>query len=121
MEEKAKRGDVAKSERSTKTDISLPGMHSKTLMNRSSLKTNIITGEENPYSGQMKPKIMDVSVFNRKKGISEFKDLMKGNCVNPDHQKAFQDNKHVFKRYNGIFTHLYNAAARFGETEVFKA
>lgn len=46
---------------------------------------------------------------------------MTGNCRNPDHVKALDENKHVFKRYNGIFTHLYNAAARFGETEVFKA
>lgn len=40
---------------------------------------------------------------------------------NPDHVKAIGDNDQVFKRQNGIFTHLYNAAARFGETEVFKA
>jgi len=40
---------------------------------------------------------------------------------NPDHMSAIESNPGVFKKQNGIFTHLYNAAARFGETEVFKA
>jgi hypothetical protein len=35
---------------------------------------------------------------------------------NPDHMAAMEKNEGTFKRQNGIFTHLYNAAARFGET-----
>ena len=39
---------------------------------------------------------------------------------NMDLNNALNKDEGVFKRHNGIFTHLYNAAARFGETEVFK-
>lgn len=92
-------------------------------MNRSSMKNNIITGEPNVFSGYVKPKLLDQQVFNRKKGITEIKDLSGANAKNrnPDYGKAWEENNQVFKRKNGIFTHLYNAAARFGETEVFKA
>ena len=99
---------------------SLPGLFSKSLMNRSSVKTNIITGVDNIFSCQMKPGILDHQAFNRKKGITEFRDLMTKANKNMDHNNALDKNEGVFKRHNGIFTHLYNAAARFGETEVFK-
>jgi hypothetical protein len=87
------------------------------------MKNNIISGEPNNFSGYVKPKILDQQVFNRKKGITEIRDLMGANSKNrnPDYGKAFDVSNSVFKRQNGIFTHLYNAAARFGETEVFKA
>ena len=39
---------------------------------------------------------------------------------NTDYQAAWKENPNIFKRQNGIFTHLYNAAHRFGETEVFR-
>jgi hypothetical protein len=38
-----------------------------------------------------------------------------------DHEKAIGMNPQVFKRKDGIFTHLYNSAARFGEDKPFKA
>ena len=58
---------------------------------------------------------------NRKKGITEIRDLDKGGMNwNADYQAAWKENHNVFKRQNGIFTHLYNAAHRFGETEVFR-
>ena len=64
-----------------------------------------------------------MQVCNRKLGITEIRDLAGPNKVHahPDYQKAFKEDPNVFKRQNGIYTHLYNAAARFGETEVFKA
>ncbi len=87
------------------------------------MKNNIITGEPNDYSGFMKSKIMDKQIYNRKKGITEFRDISGANSKNrhPDYVAAWDKSSNVFKKQNGIFTHLYNAAARFGETEVFKA
>lgn len=84
---------------------------------------NIITGNENLYSYNQKPGLLDTQVSNRKLGITEIKDLAGPNKVHahPDYQKAFATNPNNFKKQNGIYTHLYNAAARFGETEVFKA
>ena len=38
---------------SRRSDVSIPGLVSKTLMNRSSMKNNIITGEPNVYSGSV--------------------------------------------------------------------
>lgn len=86
------------------------------------MKYNIINGGDNIYSCEMKPSLLDAKVFNRKKGITEFRDLMGPNSKNrnPDHVNAMDQNSEVFRRQNGIFTHLYNAAARFGETQVFK-
>ena len=87
------------------------------------MKYNIINGNNNVYSGEMKPGLLDQQIFNRKKGVTEFRDLMGASTanINPDHRKAIDGNPEVFRRQNGIFTHLYNAAARFGETKVFKA
>ena len=60
---------------------------------------------------------------NHKLGITQIRDLAGPSSLNlhPDYQKAIGENRSIFKRKNGIFTHLYNAAHRFGETEVFKA
>ena len=93
----------------------------KTLNNRSSVKHNIITGEMNLYAAEMKPGLLDKQVCNKKLGITQLRDLGGPNAINrnPDYVKAVE-NPNVFKKQNGIFTHLYNAAHRFGETEVFK-
>lgn len=87
------------------------------------MKYNIIHGGDNIYSCEMKPGLLDQQIFNRKKGVTEFRDLMGASTanINPDHRGAYESNPDVFRRQNGIFTHLYNAAARFGETKVFKA
>ena len=45
--------------RTDASTMSIPGMQSKTLMNRSSMKNNIITGEPNVFSGYVKPKLLD--------------------------------------------------------------
>ena len=96
---------------------------SKTLNNRSSVHHNIISGERNPHSGEMKPGLLDKQVCNHKLGITEIRDLAGPNAINrnPDYVTGYGGNASIFKRQNGIFTHLYNAAHRFGETEVFKA
>jgi hypothetical protein len=105
---------------SMSTTLSVPGQISKTFNNRSCVKENIITGKPNIHSGQVIPMHTDTTIFNRKKGLGEFRDIQ-SKTNNVDYRKAYNRNTEVFKRQNGIFTHLYNAAARFGETEVFKA
>lgn len=97
-------------------------MHSKTLNNRSSVHHNIITGTDNKFSQSKQPGLLDKSVCNRKLGITQLRDLGGPNSMNwnPDYSKAWGESENIFKRQNGIFTHLYNAAHRFGETEVFK-
>ena len=57
------------------------------------------------------------------KGIGEIDDLKRSTAINRnvDHVGAMSGNQNVFARKDGIFTHLYNSAARFGEDKPFKA
>lgn len=66
--------------------------------------------------------LLDKNVTNMKKGIGEYSDLQRVTAINqnPEFLKAIGDDKDLFKRKNGIFTYLYDSAARFGETKVFK-
>lgn len=124
--EATRRSEVPDSKRSA---FSVPASRSsaisqnKTLNNRSSVHHNIITGQNNAYSQVIVPGLTDKQVCNRKLGITQLRDLAGPNKPNhnPDYRSAWGDNQNVFKRQNGIFTHLYDAAARFGEHEVFKA
>ena len=40
---------------------------------------------------------------------------------NPDFLGALKDNPYEFRRKNGVFSNMYDAAKRFGESKVFKA
>jgi hypothetical protein len=55
-------------------------------------------------------------VTNKKKGIGEFGDKQRPTAMNPnlDHLNAYKDDPSVFKKKEGIFSHLYDAAHRFG-------
>jgi len=66
--------------------------------------------------------LLDKNVTNMKKGVGEYRDLMRVTSINPnpDFLNAIGENKDLFKRKNGIFTYLYDSAARFGETKPFK-
>ena len=66
--------------------------------------------------------VLDKVVFNRKKGITEIADLNRLTALksNKDFTNAFDNNPHQFKRSNGVFSHLYDAAHRFGEDKPFK-
>lgn len=94
------------------------------IANRSGGTHNIITNDElasNQRGGSLK--IMDKQVTNRRKGVTEYGDLQRATSMNPnwDHLRALEQDPYVFRRKNGLFTNLYDSAARFGETEVFKA
>ena len=73
---------------------------SKTLNNRSSVHHNILTGEPNQHSHEIKPGLLDKQVCNRKLGITEIRDLAGPNAINrnPDYVKAFGENTNIFKR-----------------------
>ena len=39
---------------------------------------------------------------------------------NPDYLAALAGNTYEFRRKNGVFSNMYDAAKRFGESKVFK-
>jgi len=94
----------------------------KCINNRSSVQFDIIN-----HKGGLAPALvmglLDNKVTNKKKGIGEFGDLQRPTAINinADHSKAYSTDPHVFKRKDGIFAHLYDAAHRFGDDKPFKA
>jgi hypothetical protein len=67
--------------------------------------------------------LLDKRVCNMKKGIGEYGDLMRLTSINQNKQfcDTYHEDPTVFKRKDGIFSHLYDAAHRFGEDKPFKA
>ena len=94
----------------------------KSINNRSSVAHNIISHEHNPHSPGLVLGLLDKRVTNLKKGMGEFGDLQRPTAINPNHEflGAINDNPNLFKRKDGIFSHLYDAAHRFGEDKPFK-
>jgi hypothetical protein len=98
------------------------GPGAKTVNNRSSVGHNIISHEPNEHTPALVVGLLDKNVSNMKKGVGEYRDLQRVTSINPNPEflKAYADNPDLFKRKNGIFTYLYDSAARFGETKPFK-
>ncbi len=71
----------------------------------------------------MVPGLLDKQVTNMKKGIGEYGDLQRPTApnINKEHIQACTDNPGIFKKKDGVFTHLYDAAHRFGQDKPFKA
>ncbi len=88
----------------------------KTVNNRSSVAYNILTNDDNRYSGAQILKTLDKKVTNRKKGLAEFYDLTRVAATkkNEGHEIALSTNPKVFYRKLGIFTNTYDAAVRNG-------
>ncbi len=97
--------------------------NSKSINNRSSVKHNIISHENNTFSPSLNLGVLDKQVLNMKKGIGEFGDMQRPTAVNINnvHRSAIHQDPHIFKRKDGIFSHLYDAAHRFGESKPFQA
>ena len=117
---------TAKYEKNTKTTNpwSPKAARARTMNNRNSVRHNIITHVDNMHSPWVpQPEKLSVTMHGRARGISEFNDLSRSTAENRnvDHKAAMENNQGVFKRKDGIFTHLYNSAARFGEDKPFKA
>ena len=95
----------------------------KTMPNRSSVQHNIINNLDNQNSAVIYVKALDKNVLNRKKGVTEFADESRLTALHTNHDyiKALKEDQGMFKRKNGLFTHTYDAAKRFGIDKPFKA
>ena len=84
---------------------------------------NIISHEPNVHAPVVSYTERLSKSFARQKGIAEINDLKRSTAVNRnvDHIAAMSGHERIFARKDGIFTHLYNSAARFGEDKPFKA
>ena len=94
-----------------------------TINNRNSVRHNIISHEPNAHTPAVGYTERLSKSFNRTKGIAQIDDLKRSTAINRniDHTAAITSAQNVFSRKDGIFTHLYNSAARFGENKPFKA
>ena len=83
----------------------------------------MISHEPNIYTPAMSYTQRLEKNYRRQKGIAEIDDLKRPTAINKnvDHIAAMSGAEKIFARKDGIFTHLYNSAARFGETKPFKA
>lgn len=83
---------------------------------------NIISHDNNLNSSALTLGLLDKRVTNMKKGIGEYTDLNRITAANPNHEfrSAYNEDPNMFKRKVGVFSHLYDAAHRFGEDKPFK-
>ncbi|CAG9317172.1 unnamed protein product [Blepharisma stoltei] len=90
-----------------------PTVHKVSMRNCQSTPYDIINFEENPNAVVRKAINIDA---RREKGITEFSDLTRPlhSGVNKEHSEAIEKDQRVFFRKTGIFTHIYDAAARLG-------
>ena len=95
----------------------------RTISNRNSVSYNIITVQPNTHCPALTYTERLETKVGRERGIAEIDDLKRLTAINRnrDHTMAMTGNERVFARKDGIFTHLYNSAARFGENKPFKA
>ena len=97
-----------------------PQKGADTVNNRNSVPENILTWKENPLTGKKVVGTLDAKICNRKKGMAEFVDLNRVTAlkVNQGHRIAYNENPMVFHRKTGIFSHMYDAAAKNGNLSV---
>ncbi len=104
----------------TYVDGWVPQGNFKTMNNRSSVTYNILSNDKNDLSGAVVLKMMDKKLNNKKKGVAEFSDLTR--AYNPNINRKFRENHetnpNIFHVYNGIFSHMYDAAHRNGNIVV---
>ena len=75
------------------------------------------------HSPQISKKDFMLKPHGRVNNITQIRDLQhNGRCnANEDYGSALSSNPRVFSRKDGMFTHLYNSAHRFGEDKPFKS
>ena len=76
-------------------------------------------------SERLKPapsSIFTKRIVNHGKSIAEYSDFERSTHARPnhDHREALSNDPGVFYRKDGIFTHLYNSAARLHVEKPFK-
>lgn len=64
--------------------------------------------------------MMERKIANRKKGVCEFYDITQPYSSNWDknYNSSFNENKDIFKSYQGIFSQMYDAARKNGNISV---
>ena len=84
--------------------------------NRSSVKYNIINNKENKISGKKDISIIEKTVNNKKKGVTEFFHLQRDYEPNfsPKFSKFFKEYRSGFMKYKGLFTDLYDSYNKNG-------
>ena len=84
--------------------------------NRSSVNYNILNHKENNISGKTEISLIEKTVNNKKKGVTEFFHLQRNYEPNysPKFSDFFKENKNGFMRYKGIFTELYDSYIKNG-------
>ena len=87
-----------------------------TMANRSSVEYNIINNNDNPMTGKINVGILDKALNNKKKGVAEFSDYLKPFNYNPNknYLNYYDKNNNRFHYYKGVFSELYDSAARNG-------
>ena len=95
----------------------VPKIQNKTTMsNKSSVGYDIITNNDSIYAKADGFGILDKASNNKKKGVAEFSDYLKPFNYNPNKRylKCFEDNHNRFRYYKGVFSELYDSAAKNG-------
>lgn len=91
-----------------------PSTNQTTMANRSSVSYNIINNENDPF--YIKPSVAQSRINFKKIGVGHYGDLKSPFAINfnKKYNEAYGDNPGIFKAYKGIFTKMYDDAARNG-------
>jgi hypothetical protein len=94
----------------------VPQGNLKTMNNKSSVRYNIISHNDNTLSGKTVVGALDTLVSRRKKGVGEFADLTRPFYpnINKEHEISLKEHPHMFKIHNGIFSHMYDVSHKNG-------
>mgnify|MGYP000417421979 CR=1 FL=1 len=94
----------------------VPQGNLKTMNNRSSVRYNIISHDDNALSGKTVIGALDTFVSRRKKGVGEFADLTRPFYpnINKQHEVLLNEHPNIFKIHNGIFSHMYDVSHKNG-------
>lgn len=87
-----------------------------TINNKSGAEYNIINLNNDYISKKPFFNILDKKRANIRKGISEFSDLTRDFAPNFNwlYKAEYETNPNIFKKYNGVFTYLYDKSQRNG-------
>ena len=86
------------------------------MSNRSSVGYDIITNKDVLSANTDGFGILDKASNNKKKGVAEFSDYLKPFNYNPNKRylKNYEENNNRFRFYKGVFSELYDSAAKNG-------
>lgn len=84
--------------------------------NRSSVDYDILTNKEGGITSKKVVRIDERDIFHKKKGVCEFSNYLNpyNKNFNKDYGELYKNNPNIFKGFNGIFSQMYDSAARNG-------